>query len=151
MSKETIPNPNGANATQSDPREQICWDLYLKSILDGRENAYASAIEAGYSESSAKNITMRDWFKDRLRRLTRKDMLSKAEKLLDKTLTLEAVNEEGKTDTNLLRIQTDVAKHITNTLGKEAYSTRQEVTGKDGEQIQGNTIILKDFNATDSK
>lgn len=134
--KPTNPNPNGANGTTSDPREQVCWDFYVESITQNRENAYESAIKAGYSIDSARNITMRDWFKERLGRLKRKDMLSKAEKVLDKTLNYSVEDEEGKIKTDLLRIQTDVAKHITETLGKnEGYSKRNELTGADGKDL----------------
>ena len=42
------PNPNGANGTTSDPREQIMWDFYVDSIRENRVNAYESAIKAGY-------------------------------------------------------------------------------------------------------
>lgn len=130
------PNPNGANGTTSDPREQIMWDFYVESITVGMPNAYASAIKAGYEEASAKNITLRGWFKERLEDLERKDMLSKAEKKLAKTLTYEVEDAEGKVKTDLLRIQTDVAKHLTSTLGKnKGYSTRSELTGKDGKEL----------------
>lgn len=137
-------NPNGANQTTSDPREQICWDFYVESITKGQVNAYESAIKAGYEESSAKNITLRGWFKERLEDLERKDMLSKAEKKLAKTLTYE-VEKDGEIRTDLLRIQTDVAKHITNTLGKNVgYSTKQELTGENGNPIQFKLVKYED-------
>lgn len=130
------PNPYGANGSTSDPREQICWDLYIQSILKGQENACESAIQAGYSEDHSRNITLQGWFKERKDRLKRKDMLSKAEKVLDKTLTYITEDVDGKVKTDLLRVQTDVAKHITNTLGKnEGYSTRNEITGADGKDL----------------
>lgn len=126
--EEVRTNPNGANGTTSDPREQVMWDFYVESITAGQVNAYESAIKAGYEESSAKNITLRGWFKERLEDLERKDMLSKAEKKLAKTLTYDVEDKEtGKVQTDLLRIQTDVAKHLTSTLGKnKGYSTRTE-------------------------
>jgi hypothetical protein len=117
-------NPNGANGSISDPREQVCWDLYVKNNL---QNAYECAIKAKYAKDTARNITTNDWFKERLGKLKRKEMLSKAEKLLDKTLTYSSENDEGKVQTDLLRIQTDVAKHITSTLGKnDGYSNKGE-------------------------
>lgn len=113
------PNPNGANATQSDPREQTCWDNYVTSILEGRENAYKAAIDAGYSEANAKNITMRDWFKERLGKLRRKEMFSKAEKLLDKAMDHSHVDEEGKVNVPLLAVQTKVATTLISHLGQD--------------------------------
>lgn len=126
-------NPNGANQYVLDPRQKLCWELYTKPGTDYFGNAYQSAMKAGYEEGYAAQITTAEWFLEKLRRL---NMLSKAEKVLDKTLTYEPVNKEGKIDTTLLRVQTDVAKHITSTLGKEeGYSTRSEHTGKNGEPL----------------
>ena len=78
-------------------------------------------------------------------------MLSKAERVLDKTLDLPAVDEEGKVDVALLRVQTDVSKHLTSTLGKnEGYSTRVENTGKDGSDLPTPIInIQRDAIQTD--
>lgn len=129
-------NPNGANGTTSDPREQIAWDIYVANLSKGIDNAYAAAIEAKYSEDSARNVTMREWFKERLGKLKRKEMLSKAERNLDKTLDLVTLNKEGLEDPQLLKIKVDVSKTIVSTLGKdEGYSTRSEVTGKDGKDL----------------
>lgn len=132
----TQTNPNGSNQHTSDPREQVCWDFYVETIVNGQENAYESAIKAGYEESSAKNITLRGWFKERLARLKRKDMLSDSEKLLHKTITYEHIDKDGNVKVDLLRVQTDVAKTLITTLGKnEGYSTRTEVTGENGNPI----------------
>jgi phage terminase small subunit len=113
------------------------WDFYVDSIRENRVNAYESAIKAGYAEDTAKNITLTGWYKERLEDLERKDMLSKAEKKLAKTLTYEVEDTEtGKVQTDLLRIQVDVSKHLTSTLGKDkGYSSRTEQTGKDGKDL----------------
>ncbi len=129
-------NPNGANGTTSDPREQKMWDGYVTKLLNGVENAYQSAIEAGYEDATARQITVRSWFLERKARLKRKDMFSKSEKVLDKTLDMVTLNDKGFEDPQLLKIQVDVAKTIVSTLGKEeGYSTRSEVTGKDGKDL----------------
>lgn len=129
-------NPNGSNQHTSDPREQICWDFYVESVAKGQDNAFESAIKAGYEESSAKNITLRGWFKERLEDLERKNMLSDAEKLLRKTLRYKTEDDEGKVKVDLLRVQVDASKHLTSTLGKDkGYSSRVEATGKDGTKL----------------
>lgn len=131
-------NPNGANQYVLDPRQKLCWELYTSPKSETFGNAYQSAMKAGYEEGYAAQITTAEWFLEKLRRL---NMLSKAEKVLDKTLTYEPVNEEGKIDTNLLRVQTDVAKHITNTLGKhEGYTTKVE-TELTGDSL--NAVLVK--------
>lgn len=141
--EETRTNPNGANQSTSDPREQVCWDFYVESITAGMPNAYASAIKAGYEESSAKNITLRGWFKERLDDLDRKDMLSKAEKKLARTLTYEVEKADGEIKTDLLKIQVDVSKHLTSTLGKnKGYSNRNELSGPDGAELNWGVVVL---------
>lgn len=128
-------NPNGANSVQSDPREQIMWDLYVTGIQNGKENAYQAAIDAGYAKDTARNITMNDWFKERIGKLKRKDMLSKAERNLDKALDVSYEDADGNIKSDVMRIVVDVSKTVVTTLGKEEYSTRSELTGKNGESI----------------
>ncbi len=126
-------NPNGANQYNLDPRQRLCWDFYVNPKSETFGNALQSALKAGYEESYSRTITDTEWFCEKVRRL---NMLSKAEKVLDRTLDLPAVDEEGKVDVALLRVQTDVSKHLTSTLGKnEGYSTRIESTGKDGNDL----------------
>ena len=50
----------------------------------------------------------------------------KGRKVLDKTLTYEPVNEEGKIDTTLLRVQTDVSKAY-NIYSRKEEGYQQEV------------------------
>lgn len=129
-------NINGANQSTPDPREQIMWDFYVESITKGLPNAYDSAKKAGYSEDHSRNITLQGWFKERVSRLKRKDILSKAEKVLDKALTYTTEDQDGNPKVDLLRVQTDVAKHVTSTLGKnDGYSTRSELSGTDGKDL----------------
>ena len=134
-------NPNGANDTQNDPRQEVCWNFYIETILTNKPDAQASALKAGYEPSSAKNITLTGWFKDRLAKLKRRDMLTKAEKVLEKTLDYETdysdpETGETKVKVDLLRVQTDVAKTIATTLGKEdGYSTRVEQTGANSQPL----------------
>lgn len=138
-----ITNPNGANGTTSDPREQVMWDIYVAKLSKGIENAYESAIEAGYEEATARQITVRSWFIARKSKLKRKEMLSKAERNLDKALDLVTLNKEGLEDPQLLKIKVDVSKTIVSTLGKdEGYSTKTEtdLTSK-GEKIEFPTAI----------
>lgn len=118
-------NPNGANQFNLDPRQRLCWDLYVNPKSETFGNALQSALRVGYEETYAKSITMTEWFLEKVRRL---NMLSKAEKVLNEALDLISISEEGKTDSALLRIKTDVAKFIASTQGKnEGYSTREEV------------------------
>jgi phage terminase small subunit len=119
---------SSANGSTSDPREQVCWDLYIESITKGQANAYKAAIKAGYSKDHSRNITLQGWFKERLAKLKRREMLSKAERNLDKILDLPLEDKAN--------IVLDASKYITKTLGKdEGYSDRSELTGRDGESL----------------
>lgn len=141
---ENITNPNGANGTTSDPREQVMWDIYVAGLAKGYDNAYEAAIKADYEESSAKHITLRRWFIDRKDKLRRKDMLSKAERNLDKGLDESYYDKDGNVRTDVMRIVMDVSKTVATTLGKDdGYSTRQEQTGKDGKDLPTNTILVE--------
>ena len=101
---------------------------YLTYLNDPKSEtfsiAYQSAIKAGYSEEYAKVLSAREleWMSEDVSR--RKRILNKAEKR-GETL-LESDDE---------KVAADMVKHFTKTLGKEHYSERQEVTGKDGQPI----------------
>lgn len=147
MEETAKPNPNGANQFVYDPRQKLFWELYNDLKSETFSNAYQSAMKAGYTEGYSAQITTQDWFLEKMRR---SGMLSKAEKVLDRTLTFEPVDEKGEIKTDLLRIQTDVAKHITKTLGKEDYSERQEHTGKDGKDLPTPIIQLPNVQSDNS-
>lgn len=116
-----------------DPRQKLTWNNYLSHTGKTFGNAYASAVKAGYSDSHARRITVTPWFRNKM---SRTHLLGKAEKILDKILDMSAEDENGKPKADILRIQADMIKHITKTLGKdEGYSERSEVTGKDGNPI----------------
>lgn len=135
MKKRT--NPNKANQHTPDERQEICWNFYIESINAGKPNAQASAIKAGYEESSAQTITVNSWFLERLAKLKRKDMLSKAERNLDKALDFDMHTDEGKINTQVASLVIDVSKTLVKTLGKdEGYSDRTEHTGKNGGAIE---------------
>lgn len=116
-----------------DLRKATCWKYYTDPKSDTFGNGRGSALKAGYAPSYANVITTEPWFKHKLLKL---NLVSKAEKALDKALDMETANAEGFEQADLMRVQTDVAKFIAKTLGKdEGYSERTELTGKNGEAI----------------
>ena len=128
--KESIP----------DVRRQKFWEMYTNPKSKTFSNAYQSAQRAGYSENYAAIITTKPFFLEKMRRM---GLLNKAEKVLDKTLTMDTKDVSGREQADLLRIQVDAAKHITKTLGKdEGYSERNELTGKNGEEIRVTEIVF---------
>lgn len=142
-----ITNPNGANQYQYDPRQKLCWDLYINPKSETFGNAYQSAIKAGYEDATARQITTVEWFIEKRRRL---NLLSKAEKVLDETLEMddtEPILVEGevidrKRNPALTKIKQDSAKFLAERLGKEeGYSTRHEMTGKNGENLEPLVVV----------
>lgn len=133
-------NPNNANQYVLDPRQKLCWDLYVNPKSQYFGNAYQAAQAVGYEENTAAVITTQTWFKEKLRRL---NMLSKSEKVLDEMLEMpveqvKVVGESGVVvvDPSLVKIKQDTAKFLAERLGKdEGYSTRSELTGKDGADL----------------
>lgn len=137
-------NPNGSNQHVNDPRQKLCWDLYVNPNSETFSNGLASAIKAGYEEGTARQITTMPWFIDRLRRL---NMLNKAERVLEEMLEMPTQilklekDSEGeydeivRTEPALVKIKQDTAKFVAERVGKEHYSSRSEVTGKDGEAL----------------
>lgn len=156
--KKPKTNPNGANQYLLDPRQIKCWEYYTNPKSETFSNAYQSAIRAGYENTTSLHITKEIWFTERVRRI---NLLSKAEKVLEDTLTMDHVVplidkvSMGKNqvvhrkvldpetfeplisvDTSILKIKQDSAKFVAETQGKnEGYSKRSELTGPNGEPI----------------
>lgn len=126
-------NISAANQYTKDEREIKCWDIYTKNLLKQIDNGYQAAIEAGYSEDHARNITMQGWFKERKERLKRSEIFTKAEKNLD--ILLDSKDE---------RIKADLTKFTLKTLGSDSYSERTDVTTQ-GEKI--NTLSYEQATA----
>lgn len=145
-------NPNGANQYKPDPRQALFLTYYLDPKSETFSNCLQSGLKAGFSQEYSENLLslMPEWLSDVIED---NKLIKKAEKVLDKTLNFEVVDENGKIDNALLRTQTDVAKFIQERLNKSKYSTRQEVTGKDGDSLKVNITsdILEIANETARK
>jgi hypothetical protein len=118
-------NPNGSNQYKLDPRQKMCWDLYIDPKSDTFGNAYQSAIKVGYEESYARTITDTEWFCEKVRRL---QMLNKAERNLNNIMDLPLDDKAN--------VVLDASKFIAKTLGKDVgYTERNELTAKDGKDL----------------
>lgn len=140
---QSKPNPNGANQSNPDPRQL----LFIKYYFDPEEketfsNAYQSAIKAGYAEEYAQNITsiMPKWLSETIgdQRIVQQAEKNLLEMLEMDTLT-DVVKGKGENvikitvdDPQMKRIKADMTKFALERLRKDKYSSRQEVTGKDG-------------------
>lgn len=118
-----------------DPRVDMFKQFYMRPDSYTFMNARGSALRAGYTEQYANNITVQrpKWYAEMLESSDHKraEMLKKAESRLYERV--EESVERG--DNGRLKIQTDVAKFVSERLGKDVYSTRNEVTGADGKAL----------------
>lgn len=128
-----------------NPQQQEFLANYTNPNSETFGNARQSALKANYSQEYADNIMalMPDWLSDNIGNMKR---LRKAEKVLDRTLEMIAIDEEGNLDNQLLKTQNDVAKFIASTVGKKIYSTRNEVSGPDGSPLAINIVKYGDSN-----
>lgn len=111
-----------------DPRQRDFWAKYIDPSSPTYSNGYKTGIAAGYTKSYSRNLRNQGWFKAKVRRT---NLQGKAEQILDRILNMES----DKAD--IMRVQSDVAKHITKTLGKDdGYSERTEQVGG------GNIVFL---------
>jgi hypothetical protein len=116
-------------STELSPRQKLFKEYYLNPESPTFSNAYKSALEAGYEDTYANKITgeSNDWFGEIVRDNER---FQKAEKVLDKTLGF--IDDE---DVQRQKMAVDVSKFVAKGMGKNKYSERTELTGKDGKEL----------------
>lgn len=115
--------------------------LFLKGYTDPKSptfgNALQSALNAGYAQEYAENIThlMPNWLSENIGKAK---MVLKAERNLDMALDglLDDPEKGAKT------IQHKASEFVLKTLKKDTYSERTEVTGKDGKDLPQPIIQL---------
>jgi len=95
----------------------------IQETLNILDNTWDTWVNKDYKDFRKNLIS---WKKERLTK--------KAEKLSEEILDMLHTNN-GKVDTELLRIKQKEAEFIRKTLAKDDYSERTEHTGKDGERL----------------
>ncbi|TXG76603.1 hypothetical protein E6Q11_04350 [Candidatus Dojkabacteria bacterium] len=89
-------------------------------------------------------------FRTFLNKIKAERFIRRTEKLSDELLELPAVDEEGKVSEGILRVKQKEMEFLRETLGKDNYSKRSELTGKDGEQVGLGVVILPAKNNEES-
>lgn len=109
------------------PQQELFLSEYTNPKSPNFGNALQSALKAGYSREYSENITVKmpEWLVENVGMTKR---LKKAEKNLDEILDLP--NEK-----DFLPSKTKVTLFVAERIGKDKYSQRTEVTGKNGESI----------------
>ncbi len=123
-----------------DPRQADCWERYINPESPTFADAKASAIAAGYGATYALEIKLCSWFKGKERRLRMKDKGEIVlEDMLDMPVLVQVYSKTGEpylvTDATLVKIKQDTAKFSVERLGKDDWSSRQELSGADGGPI----------------
>lgn len=127
-------NPNKANQYRPDPRQSLFLQYYLDPESETFSNSYRSALKAGYEEEYARVITTNSkglsWLSESV---NDNYLIKKAEQNLKEFLE----------DSSDRRIQADITKFVSERLNKKKYSTRNELTGADGEKLE-QLVVVKD-------
>ena len=117
------------------PQQEEFLFQYTNPKSSNFGNAVQSALQAGYTETYANNITglMPEWLFENIGDMKR---LRRAEKNLSEVQELSVIDENGKVDTQILdkRIKVDI--FVAERLNKAKYSSRTEHTGENGDAIK---------------
>lgn len=116
------------------PQQENFLAYYTDPRSETFSNALQSALRAGFAQEYAENITslMPDWLSESLGDLSR---LRRAEKRLDQILDLDPIDSEGKVDNGLIANQMKAINLVAKGIGKDKYSERAELTGKNGADL----------------
>lgn len=147
VEKGTRVTKKGTDEYHFDLRQDVAWKLYTDQRSDTFNNAYKSAIKAGYTDLTARRITLEKWWSRKLRLL--QEMLPLAEDVMMEDLKMEVkvpiiIDKEiqYKKDPQLLRIRSETAKFIGSTVGRDKYHTKTEVEANSIiSLVEGNSLI----------
>lgn len=141
-----------ANQHNPDPRQHLFLENYLNTSSPTFSNALQSALKAGYKQEYAENILniMPTWLSETLDSLVDKCFLKDIDDELQKIAKMETISHVKvgdevvvKQDPQLLKIKQDTLKFLAERLNKAKYSTRQEITGKDGKDLPTPIISIE--------
>lgn len=139
MARKATPDNTGKTYKKTaagDMRPAIFKSHYINPSSDTFMNVLQSALRAGYSQEYAESLGYQNpkWFAELLEDndVRRAKMLRAAESALDRAISYD---DDDNTKASL---KLKAATFVTERLGKEHYSTRQEVTGADGRRLFDN-------------
>ena len=121
-----------------DPRQAKFLELYLNPKSKSFSNVYQSALAAGYSENYATNLKSKvNWLVENGREVTKEHLVSKAKKVLDKSL--DSADEKIAQDTAKFVAKTDIE-----------FSEKQEHTLVLPKPILGGASVHIDDSSTEA-
>jgi len=153
-----------------DLRQDVAWDYYVDPRSSTFNNAYQSAIKAGYAETTAKCITVEEWWVRRVQQLV--EMLPRAEEVILEDLNLdtyttytiktkkskrdkdddegfedddeeeEEVNTIKTVNPKLRKIRQEASFFVAETLGRKRYHKKVEMEASTNlSLVDGNELI----------
>ena len=127
-----------ANQYEADPRQLDFLQRYLNPQSKTYSNVYQSALDAGYSNEYARQLRSKaDWVTENTHLVTKEKLVTKAKKVLDKSL-----------DSQDEKIAQDTAKFIAKT--DKDFSEKQEHTVVLPTPILGGQSVYTDDSATET-
>lgn len=118
-----------------DPRVDIFKQFYLSPSSYTFMNIRQSALRAGYTDQYARNISVQrpKWWLELIdsAEYNRAEMVKKSESHFINMLETPDTTD----DRERIKLKQRTAEFVTERLGKDIYSTRQEVTGADGRRL----------------
>lgn len=131
----TPPDNNGKKYKRKalDPRTQVFKAHYCNPSSDTFMNVLQSALRAGYSQEYSESLGHNNpqWYAEMMQDadIQRARMLKAAENALEK-----AVNYDDS-DKDKAKLKLTASTFVAERLGKDKYSSRQEMTGADGRRL----------------
>lgn len=146
-----------------DLRQDDAWDYYTDKKSETYNNAYKSALKAGFTDSTARNITRENWWNKKVMLL--KALLPRAEEVFLEDLNMdtkkttfvkkikngdededeeedEPFQEIQVIDPQLRRIRSDTAMFVGETIGRKMYHKKVEVDANSKlSLVEGNDLI----------
>jgi len=137
----TPPDNNGKvyNKNKVDIRIVRFKQYYTDPNSSTFQNVLQSALKAGYAQEYSENLSHLSpkWFTEMQldSELIRARMLAKSEEHFSDMLD---VDTKKTVDKDKLKLKQQVAIHVSESIGKDLYSKRTELTDKDGRKLFGN-------------
>ena len=127
------------------PQQLAFIDNYFNPESETYGKMTKSGVKAGFDEKYSENLSSMGlkWFEAAMGLYGEDDFLKEIDEELKKMVRLETIGHVkigdevvAKQDPQLLKIKQDTLKFLAERLNKSKYSTRTELTGKDGQNLK---------------
>lgn len=129
-------------------KQAILKGKTLKQFAEESGVSYSTLTGWTYENKANLSDKIEGWKRDRKILLATKNLEEFLEMQTANSVTGKDGEEYVKIDPALVRVKADMTKFTLETLAKENYSKRSELTGKDGEQL--NTVVSFNYVKPDS-